>query len=102
MQPQQANPAKSTQDSLLITEIKDGLVVLKDGRRRAVIAASAINFDLMSAQEREGVELSYQGFLNSLHFPIQIVIRSQRIDLDNYIDKLQKLRQTQDNDLLGL
>jgi type IV secretory pathway VirB4 component len=92
---------KSTQDSLLIAEIRDGIVVMRDGSLRAVILGSAINFDLMSPQERDAVEFSYQGFLNSLHFPIQIVIKSQKIDLDGYIEKLQRLRQDQDNELLG-
>jgi hypothetical protein len=96
-----ARESKSTQSSLLINEIKDGVVVMRDGSLRAVILASAINFDLMSAQEQDAVEFAYQGFLNSLHWPIQIVIKSQRIDLDGYIDKLTQLRDEQDNPLLG-
>lgn len=102
VQAQSQNQAKSTQSSLLISEIKDGVVVLRDGSLRAVILASAINFDLMSRQEQDAVEFSYQGFLNSLHFPVQIVIRSQRIDLDAYIENLTKLRANQDNELLGI
>jgi len=93
---------KSTQNTLLITEIKDGVVLMKDGSMRAVILGSAINFDLMSPQEQDGVEFAYQGFLNSLHFPVQIVIKSQKIDLDVYIEKLVTLRTEQSNDLLGL
>lgn len=99
---QVSNTAKSTQNTLLITEIKDGVVLMKDGSMRAVILGSAINFDLMSPQEQDGVEFAYQGFLNSLHFPIQILIKSQKIDLDNYIEKLQAKRTEQPNDLLGL
>ncbi|HSX41101.1 MAG TPA: hypothetical protein VLF21_00480 [Candidatus Saccharimonadales bacterium] len=94
--------SKSTQDTLLISEIRDGIVVMRDGSLRAVILASAINFDLMSPQERDAVEYSYQGFLNSLHFPVQILVKSQKIDLDGYIEKLAGLRQDQDNELLGL
>ncbi len=92
---------KSTQDSLLISEIKDGIVVLRDGSLRAVVLARAINYDLMSQQEQGGIELAYQGFLNSLHFPIQIAIKSHKIDLDNYLEKLETLRASQDNALLG-
>lgn len=92
---------KSTQNSLLISEIKDGITIMRDGSLRAVILASAINFDLMSQQEQDAVEFSFQGFLNSLHFPVQIVIRSEKIDLDNYLDKLTNLRNQQDNELLG-
>lgn len=75
---------------------------MRDGSLRAVVMASAINFDLMSPQERDSVEYAYQSFLNSLHFPVQILIKSQKLDLDNYIAKLAQLRQDQDNDLLGL
>jgi type IV secretory pathway VirB4 component len=95
------NLSNSTQNSLLIAEIKDGIVIMRDGSLRAVILSSAINFDLMSQREQDGVEMAYQGFLNSLHFPIQILIKSQKIDLDNYIAKLQKLENEQDNPLLG-
>jgi hypothetical protein len=75
---------------------------MRDGSLRAVIMASAINFDLMSGPERDAVEYAYQSFLNSLHFSIQIVVKSQKIDLDNYIARLQQLRADQDNDLLAL
>ena len=92
----------STQQTLLISEIRDGVAVMRDGSLRAVVMASAINFDLMSPNERDAVEYAYQSFLNSLHFPIQIMVKSQKIDLDGYMDKLQVLRQAQDNDLLAL
>ncbi len=101
-QPQQKAPRPSTQDTLLISEIRDGIVIMRDGSLRAVIMGSAINFDLMSPSERDAVEYAYQSFLNSLHFPVQIMIRSQKIDLDGYIAKLQQLRTNQDNELLGM
>jgi type IV secretory pathway VirB4 component len=91
----------STQDMVLIAEIRDGVVVMRDGSLRAVIMASAINFDLMSQAERDAVEYSYQNFLNSLHFPVQIVVKSQKMDLDNYIAKLKQLKSEQDNPLLA-
>jgi len=56
----------------------------------------------MSPQEQEAVEFSYQGFLNSLYFPIQIFIRSQKVDLQPYIEKLDKIRTEHDNMLLAL
>jgi type IV secretory pathway VirB4 component len=96
-----ARNGRSTQESLLISEIKDGVVVLRDGTIRGVVLASAINFELMSSQEQEAIEYAYQGFLNSLHFPIQIVVKSQRIDLSNYIEKLETKRGEQANELLG-
>lgn len=75
---------------------------MRDGSFRAVIACKSINFDLMSAREREGVEYSYQNFLNSLYFPVQIFIRSQRVDIGPYIDRLIAMRRDQDNMLLGV
>lgn len=96
-----ANP-NSTQNTLQIAEIRDGIVIMNDGSYRAVVMVKSINFDLMSQAEQEAVEYAYQGFLNSLYFPIQIFIRSQRVDLQPYIEKLDKIRTEHDNMLLGL
>lgn len=95
------NP-NSTQNSLLLSEVRDNMVIMADGSFRAVVACKSINFDLMSSREREGVEYSYQNFLNSLNHPVQILIRSQRIDIGPYIDRLVKIRQSQDNMLLNV
>ena len=95
------NP-NSTQNNLLISEIRDGIVIMNDGSFRSVIMVKSINFDLMSPQEREAVEFSYQGFLNSLYFPIQIFVRSQKVDLRPYIEKLDKIRTEHENMLLAL
>ncbi len=92
----------STQSTLLFSELRDGLIIMKDGSFRAVVACQSINFDLMSEQEREGVEYSYQNFLNSLNFTIQILVRSQRVDIGPYIEKLAKIRRNNDNMLLGI
>lgn len=100
--PEPVRNPNSTQNTLLITEIRDGLVVMNDGSFRAVVTCKSINFDLMSDREREGVEYSYQSFLNSLYFPVQIFIRSQRVDIAPYIDRLDKMRRDQDNMLLGM
>lgn len=92
----------STQSTLLISELRDSLVIMKDGSFRAVIACQSINFDLMSAMEREGVEYSYQNFLNSLNFRTQILVRSQRVDIGPYIERLSNIRRNNDNMLLGV
>jgi type IV secretory pathway VirB4 component len=92
----------STQNSLQIAEIRDGIVIMNDGSYRAVVMVKSINFDLMSPQEQEAIEYSYQGFLNSLYFPIQIFIRSEKVDLRPYIEKLDKIRIEHDNMLLAL
>jgi len=95
------NP-NSTQNTLQIAEVRDGIVIMGDGSFRSVVMVKSINFDLMSPQEQEAVEFSYQGFLNSLYFPIQIFLRSRKVDLRPYIEKLDKIRNEHDNMLLAL
>ena len=94
--------ANTTQNSLLLSELREGMVIMADGSFRAVIACKSINFDLMSAREREAVEYSYQNFLNALYFPVQIFIRSQRVDIGPYLDRLEETRRSQDNMLLNV
>lgn len=96
------NNPNTSQNTLQISEVRENMVIMRDGSFRAVVACKSINFDLMSAREREGVEYSYQNFLNSLYFPIQIFIRSQRVDIGPYIDRLVGIRRNQDNMLLGV
>ena len=100
--PRQIVDPSSTQSTLLFSELRDGLIIMKDGSFRAVVACKSINFDLMSEPEREGVEYSYKGFINSLNFTTQILIRSQRIDIAPYIEKLTEIRKNNDNMLLGV
>lgn len=95
-------PKNTTQNTLLFSELRDNMVIMADGSFRAVIACQSINFDLMSSREREGVEYSYQNFINSLTHPVQILIRSQKVDIGPYIQRLIKIRKNQDNMLLGV
>ncbi len=95
------NP-NTTQNSLLFSELRDNMVVMNDGSFRAVVACKSINFDLMSSKEREGIEYSYQNFLNSLYFPVQILIRSQRVDIGPYLERLTNIRRDQENMLLNV
>ena len=92
----------STQSTLLISELRDNVVIMKDGSFRAVVACKSSNFDLMSDAEREGIEYSYQNFLNSLKFTTQILVRSQRVDIGPYIERLSEIRRNNDNMLLGV
>src|SRR5258705_7491891 len=92
----------STQNSLQIAEVRDGIVIMQDGSFRSVVMVKSVNFDLMSPQEQESVEYAYQGFLNSLYFPVQIFIRSQKVDLQPYLAKLDKIRTEHDNMLLAM
>lgn len=95
------NP-NTTQNSLLFSELRDNMVIMNDGSFRAVVACKSINFDLMSSKEREGIEYSYQNFLNSLYFPVQILVRSQRVDIGPYIERLTNIRRDQENMLLNV
>ena len=99
--PNKDNPM-STQATLMISELRDNVVIMKDGSFRAVVACKSINFDLMSDMEREGVEYSYQNFLNSLQFTTQILVRSQRVDIGPYLSRLTEIRRNNDNMLLGV
>lgn len=80
----------STQEHLPIEDIKDDLVVLKDGSCCLIIEASAINFSLLSEKEQKAMIFAYAALLNSLSFPIQILIRSKRKDVSNYLRLLDE------------
>lgn len=91
----------STQKYVDIEEIKDGVVILKDGTLRAVAMVSAINFDLKSTEEQDAIIMQYQNFLNSLDFSVQILISSRRINLEPYLEYLDKQEKQISNELLG-
>lgn len=99
---QKTNPKTSTQQYLPFKEIRDGLVVMKDGSLRCVIMTSAVNFDLKSDQEQNAIIYQYQNFLNSLAFPLQIVVQSKKLDLTEYLAKLKDLEAKQHNELLRI
>lgn len=94
------NPQNSTQTHLRFGEIRENVVILKNGGLRSILKTSSINFNLKSEQEQNAIISSYQGFLNSLEFPIQIVVRSKKLDLDDYIDQIKELGHKQKNGLL--
>jgi hypothetical protein len=98
--PSKQTPGLSTQMYLKIAEIRDNTLVLKNGGVRAVMSVSSINFNLKSEDEQNAIIYSYQGFINTLEFPIQIVIRSKKLDIDEYLDRLRKIGEKQTNPLL--
>ncbi|MBP9695169.1 MAG: hypothetical protein KBD73_02055 [Candidatus Magasanikbacteria bacterium] len=83
-----------------IAEVKDNTVILKDGTLRSVLLVSSINFALKSEDEQNAIISSYVGFLNSIDFPVQIVIQSRRLQIQPYLDKLAKIEREQTNELL--
>ena len=92
----------STQNHLVISEIKDQCLVLKNGSLRAVLLVSSINFALKSETEQNAIIGGYVSFLNNIDFPIQILVQSRRLNIDDYLGKLQKIEQQQTNDLLRI
>lgn len=80
----------STQDHLEVQEIVDDLVITKSGSVALVIQTNAVNFDLLSEYEQESKIMAFAGLLNSLGFPIQILIKTQRIDITNYLGYLRE------------
>src|SRR5579872_756778 len=92
--------AKPTQSFLRISEIKSDTVVIDDGTLRAILAVSSTNFDLKSQEEQNSIIFNYQRFLNSLEFPVQILMQSRQMEIGNYIEKLKNMAEKQPNELL--
>src|SRR3990172_6510131 len=92
----------ATQAFLSVAEIREDVIILKNGSIRGVLAVSAINYDLKSSEEQEAIILQYQNFLNSLDFPIQILINSRKLNLTHYMEMLEKKEREQQNELLRL
>lgn len=94
---QQANLPASTQDHLDILDIRDNVVILKNGNAVSILQTNAVNFDLLSESEQDALIFAYAALLNSLTFPIEIVIRSKRMDISSYLEKLEQAREAQTN-----
>lgn len=90
----------STQKFLTIGEIRDDVLVLKNGGVRSILSVSSVNFNLKSEDEQNALIYSYQGFLNTIKFPIQILVRSRKLDIDVYVSKLVRIAKLQENPLL--
>ncbi|PIY93493.1 MAG: hypothetical protein COY69_01310 [Candidatus Magasanikbacteria bacterium CG_4_10_14_0_8_um_filter_32_14] len=90
----------NTQTYLDITEVRDGVVVLRDGTIRAVLITSSVNFALKSEDEQNSTISAYVGFLNSLDFPVQICVQSRRLQIKPYLEKLIAREKVQSNELL--
>lgn len=91
----------TTQDHILIKDIADDIVFLKDGGGALVLQVSAVNFGLLSEREQFGIITSFAQMLNSLSFSIQIMIHSKRLDISSYLLLLDKAQKSQTNPLLS-
>jgi hypothetical protein len=92
--------AASTQKYVDVADVRDGVIILRNGSIRCVLLASSINFDLKSSDEQDAIIAQYQGFLNSLDFPLQILVHSRRFRIEPYLAKLAEQEKHQENDLL--
>jgi hypothetical protein len=99
---QASKSTPSTQKYLQIAEIRDDTVIMRDGSLRCVLLVSSVNFALKSEDEQNAIIAGYVGFLNSLDFPIQILIQSRQLDLEQYLVYLQEAEAKQTNDLLKM
>jgi type IV secretory pathway VirB4 component len=97
-----AQTSKTTQEFVPIQEIRDGVVILKDGSMRALVLASSLNFALKSADEQNAIISQFQNFLNSLDFSIQIFVQSKRLDIRPYIALLEERYKEQVTELMKI
>jgi|CXWK01.1.fsa_nt_gi type IV secretory pathway VirB4 component len=94
--------ARATQEYVPIKEVRDGIVVLKDGSLRGLVLTSSINFSLKSDDERQATIYQFQNFLNSLDFSIQIFIQSRKLDIRPYIALMEQREKKQNNELMKI
>ncbi len=94
------HPDSSTQRYLPFSWIKENILIMKDNSSRLVMKCSTINFLLKNTDEQDSIIISFQRFLNSLDFPIQILVRSKKLDIDTYLSNLNDKAVKQKNSLL--
>jgi type IV secretory pathway VirB4 component len=92
----------STEQFVSIDTIKDDCVILKDGSVRAVLMVSGVNFDLKSEEEQNLITVAYQGLLNRIDFPLQFVVHSRKLNIDNYLALLKERLEQEENALLSV
>ena len=90
----------TTQKYLDISEIRDNVLLMKDGTLRSVILVSSLNFALKSEDEQNAIVSSYVSFLNNLEYPLQIINQSREFKIDSYLETLEQKRKEQTNELL--
>lgn len=94
--------AQATQDFVPIKEVRDGIVLLKDGSLRALLMASSINLALKSQDEQQAIIGQFQNFLNSLEFTVQFFIESRELDIRPYIALLEDRYTKELDDLMKI
>jgi len=95
-----SSPPPSTQDFIRIKNVEEDVLILKNGSLRQIVIVSGVNLDLMSDEERNSILNLYQHFLNSLDFPLQILVHSRKFNINNYLKNIESLEKTETNELL--
>src|SRR3990170_5086173 len=90
----------STQEHLDIEDIRDDVVLLKNGSASALLQTTAVNFDLLSETEQDSMIFAFASLLNSLNFPIQILVRTKRMDITNYLYRIGEAKKNAPNPTL--
>jgi len=98
--PKKTLPDNTTQRYLPFSQVRDNMIIMKDNSSRVVLKCSTINFLLKSIEEQDAIIMSFQRFINSINFPVQIMIRSNKLDIESYLNKLEKVAVNQTNPLL--
>lgn len=94
--------SKSTQDFVPVSEVRDGVIILKDRSLRAILLASSINFALKSEDEQTAFIVQFQNFLNSLDFSVEIFVQSRMLDIRPYVATLEAAYKEQIDDLMRI
>jgi hypothetical protein len=96
------SPTKgSTQDFIEIESLHDDVVKLKDGSCVLLVEVAAVNFWLLAGEEQSAIISAFASFLNSLSFPIQILILSKKMNISHYLDVVEKKKETTTNSRLA-
>lgn len=95
-----ATTPKATQEFVPVKEVRDGIIVLRDGGFRAVLMTSSLNFALKSEENQNAIISQFQNFLNSLDFSVQLFIESRKLDIRPYIALLEDRYKNQASDLM--
>src|SRR4051812_10288355 len=94
--------SNATQEFVPIKDVRDGIVILKDGGMRAILLCSSMNFSLKSTDEKNAILYQFQDFLNSLDFSVQILIQSRKLDIRPYIALLEEQEKAQTQELMKI
>lgn len=97
-----ADIKNQTQSFVPIQEVRDGIIILKDGSMRAILMTSSVNFALKSEDEQKSIIYQFQNFLNSLNFDMQIFVQSRNLDIRPYVSLLQDRLKVQTDDLMKI